>query len=71
MKLREELLKDVESLDAADVLAVHGLIVTLKAHHVPTPEPTSARAYLQVRRALRSCSGSLSDDLDQMRSERI
>jgi hypothetical protein len=71
MKLREAILKDVEALDASDVLALHGVIVMLKAHHVPSPASSMATAYLKVRRALRSCAGSLGDDVIQMRDDRI
>jgi len=70
MRAKERLLKELDSLSHQDILKVYDLVLTLKGEHKPRPEREKG-GYMRARRALKDCSGSLSDDIREGRNERI
>jgi hypothetical protein len=72
MKLMEDVVKDMETLEPEAVLAIHDLIRSLKARREVPPAPRRASvAYERVREALRACRGQLADDVRLLREERV
>lgn len=72
MKIKEQAIKELESLDPLELVTVYEMITALKAR--PRERRTmmiGEHAYLRVRRALASCKGSLSDDILLIREDRV
>ncbi len=71
MKIKDQAIKELEELKPGDVLKVYDLITSLKRR----PEEEKRRAglppYQRVRRALKQCKGSLSEDILAEREDRI
>lgn len=68
MKIKEEAIKELETLRPAELLKVYDLIFSLKEKkQIEVPNA----AYLKVREALRQCRGSLSEDVLLGREDRI
>ena len=73
MKAKENLIKDLDSLDPGDVVKVYDLILALKgkAELRRLKSAAQAKGYLRVQRALSGFSGSLSEDILDHREDRI
>jgi len=71
MKIKEEAIKELEELDAAEMLKVYDLIQSLKRKPPAEREKENLLAYLRVKEALKQCKGSLSNDILSAREERV
>lgn len=70
MKLKEQLLKELDSLSQSEILRVYELVQTIKEQEKKGGN-NSKDGYMRVRQALKGCSGSFSDDIREERNERI
>ncbi len=72
MKVIDKTIEELNDLDPDDALNVFNFVLSLKGkHRKPVQPEASPAAYLAVRDALKNCSGSLSDDIIEERSERL
>ncbi len=72
MKVIDKTIEELNDLDPDDALNVFNFVLSLKGKHRKPPQAeASPEAYMAVRDALKSCSGSLSNDIVNERSERI
>ena len=73
MKVKERVIRDLDTLDPTDMVKVYDLILSLKrkgkSEAKRTPSPL--RGYLRAQKALEPCHGSLSDDVVADRGDRI
>jgi len=69
-KLKEQAMNDLNELNSIEVAKVYELIQFIKCRK-QHPQPLHNTAYLKVREALQTCSGSLSDDVYHDREERL
>lgn len=70
MILKERLLKELDGLSQSEILRVYELVQTIKEQEKRV-EKSSKDGYMRARQALKSCSGSFSDDIREERNERI
>lgn len=69
MSIKEETIRELESLEYDDVRIIYDIIQSLK-RRTQTRQP-NGNDYLKVREALRNISGSLSEDICNERADRI
>jgi len=62
MQVKERLIKEIQDLPPEDLMNVYEMVLDLKEQ-----KP----AYLEVQEILKKCRGSLSDDISQLREDRI
>lgn len=72
-KIKNETIKALEGLDASELLLVYDMILNLKKGRREYDARTHEKQppYKQVREALRSCPGQLSNDVISSRKDRI
>ena len=71
MKLKEQAIKKLDELKPEALARVYDLIVELKGTEQAEKSKTATADYIKVRKALKQCKGSLSDDIIQEREDRI
>ena len=71
MKLKELAIHEFMKLDTDNMVRVYELIQFLRSKIQRGDREHSDSSYLKVRRALRQCSGSLTEDILSERSNRI
>ena len=72
MKIKEQTIKELDSLSPSELMMVYEVIISLKTeskkqHKVSEGEP----AYLRVRKALNQCKGALDEDILLLREDRV
>ena len=72
MKIKEQTIKELDSLSPSELMTVYEVIISLKTetkkqHKLREGEP----AYLRVRKALNHCKGSLGEDILLLREDRL
>ena len=70
MKLKEQAIKKLDELKPGALARVYDLIIELKRTNQAKKSKTTADDYIKVRKALKQCKGSLSEDIIQEREER-
>lgn len=70
MQVKERLVKEINELAPEDIMDVYELVLDLKKQKVP-PSKGAIPAYRRVQEILKKCPGSLSDDINMMREDRI
>lgn len=72
MKIKDEIIKKLESLEPSELMRIYEIITVLgDSHKKPTVKKERPPAYLVVRNALKQCKGSLSEDIILWREDRI
>ncbi|HLE87270.1 MAG TPA: hypothetical protein VI727_06370 [Candidatus Brocadiaceae bacterium] len=71
MKIKEQTIKELESLGPSELMTVYEMIISLKARHGKRESSAGEPSYLRVRKALKQCKGSLSEDIKLVREDRI
>ncbi len=71
MKVKEQVIEALNELKPEETLIVYDLILSLKSKVEVKGINKSLSAYLKVRKALRQCKGSLSEDILKGREDRI
>ncbi len=71
MKIKEQTIKELESLGPSELMTVYEMIISLKARDRKRGSRKGEPAYLRVRKALKHCKGSLSEDIKLLREDRI
>ena len=71
MKIKEQTIKELESLGPSELVTVYEMIISLKARRGKRESREGEPAYLRVRKALKQCKGSLSDDIKSLREDRM
>lgn len=70
MRVREQLIKEIQDLPPQDLMDVYEMVLDLKEQkniRLKDAKP----AFLEVQEILKKCPGSLSDDIRQLREDRI
>jgi hypothetical protein len=70
-KIKEQTIKELEMLAPDELLKMYDLILSLKNTHHKEKTHIPASEYLKVREALRTCKGSLSEDIVLERDDRV
>jgi len=70
VRAKEKLLRELDALSNRNILKVYDLVLSLKEQNKPK-KVKSTKYYLRVREALKNCSGSLADDIEEERNERV
>lgn len=71
MKIKDQTVKELETLDPAELHVVYELIKSLKGKAGRRPASKAKESYQKAREALRACKGAMSDDILQGRQDRI
>ena len=72
MKIKDQAVKELESLNPSELAAVYEMITSFKKAGRGEPKPRAVEpAYLSVRKGLAKCKGSLSDDILLLREDRV
>ena len=71
MKLKEQAIKKLDELKPEALARLYDLIIELKRADQAKKSGTAGADYIKVRKALKQCKGSLSDDIIQERADRI
>ncbi len=69
MKIKEQLLKELDSLKPSEVIMVYDLMLSLKGKEKVAAK--TSRSYIKVREALRDYKGVMSNDILMAREDRI
>ena len=70
MQVKERLIKEIQELPPEDLMDVYEMVLDLKEQKSTRLKDVKP-AYLEVQEILKKCSGSLSDDISQLREDRI
>ena len=71
VKLKEQAIKELDELKPEALARVYDLIIELKRSDQAKKTKATTADYLKVRKALKQCKGSLSEDILQEREDRI
>lgn len=71
MKIKEQTIKELETLGPSDLCVVYDLIQLMKVKHKKKPVEGAGQAYHRVRNILKHCKGSMSNDIINSRADRI
>lgn len=71
MKIKEQTLKELETLSPSELNIVYDLIFSLKSKMDRKQIGKPHQAYKRVRDILKVCHGTLSDDVIRLREDRI
>ena len=71
MKVKEETIKELETLTPNELMMVYELILSFKGRKPKQRSKTNLQTYTKVRNALKNCKGSLSEDILAAREERV
>ena len=72
MKAIDKTIEELKNLDPDEALNVFNFVLSLKdKSRKPIDQEPSPEGYLGVRDALKNCSGSLSEDIVEERSDRL
>ncbi len=63
MKIKEQAIKELETLKPVEVMRVYDLILSLKDKRQKRIAKEALPSYMRVREALKQCKGSLSEDI--------
>jgi len=69
MKIKEQLVKELDSLKPSDALMVYGLMLSLRGREKVAAQ--TSRSYIKVREALSAYKGVMSKDILSAREDRI
>ncbi len=70
MQVKERLINEIQELPPEDLMNVYEMVLDLKERK-STRTKDAKLAYLEVQEILKKCPGSLSDDISQLREDRI
>lgn len=70
MKIKDQALKELATLDSSDTHIVYDLILSMKMKNAKRERNKSKLAHQKVRELLRPCKGSLSEDILKARQDR-
>ncbi|MDI6795035.1 MAG: hypothetical protein QME81_19565 [bacterium] len=71
MKVKEQAIKELETLKPAEVMMVYDLILLFKGNMPEQRVKERLPAYIRVRNALKQCKCSISEDILSAREDRI
>jgi len=71
LNIKEEIIKELNELKPEALARVYDLITELKRTSQSKKSKMIAADYIKVRKALKQCKGSLSEDIIQERQDRI
>ena len=71
MKMKDKTIKELEGLKPDDLLKVYDLVLSLKRDLDKKAKGETTPPYVRVREALKSCKGSLSEDILSLREDRV
>lgn len=71
MKIKEQTIKELESLGPSELITVYEMIISLKTKKKQYKLRKGEPPYLKVRKALNQCKGSLGEDITLLREDRI
>ena len=71
MKVKAEIIKELENLNPNELMMVYELILSFKGRKPKQRSKTDLPIYRKVRNALKQCKGSLSEDILAAREERV
>jgi len=70
IQIRERLIKEIQTLSPEEIVNIYELVLDIKRKRgklAKKEEPS----YLKVQEILKKCKGSFSEDIRQMREDRI
>lgn len=71
MKIKEQAIKELETLKPVEVMRVYDWILSLKDKRPKKIAKEALPGYMRVREALKQCKGSLSKDILSNRKDRV
>jgi len=70
MQVKERLIEEIQDLPPQDLMDVYEMVLDLKEQKTIRTKDAKP-AFLEVQEILKKCPGSLSDDIRQLREDRI
>lgn len=71
MKIKEQTIKELETLGPSDLYVVYDLIQSMKVKQKKQRSSGTGQGYQRVRDILKHCKGSMSDDILNDRADRV
>jgi len=72
MKIREQAIKALESLQRQELMTVYDMMLSLKKRGQKEKcSSEKIEAYKKARSALQTCAGNMSDDIILLRKDRV
>ncbi len=71
MKVKEQAIKELETLKPTELMMVYDLILLFKGKIPKQSGKERLPAYIRVRNAIKQCKGSISEDILLAREDRI
>lgn len=71
MKIKEQLLKEIDALRPSDVMVVYDMMLSLKVKATEQGPVKQSKAYIKVREALSGYKDSMSKDILLAREDRV
>lgn len=75
MKIKEQTIKELENMNSTELMIIYDFILSFKrkdVEHIEDKRNDNGReSYMKVRNALKSCKGSMSEDISLEREDRI
>ena len=71
MKLKNELIKEIDELDHKNMMVIYDMVRSIKSDKLLTKKNNLPTHEIKSRQVLKKIVGSLSDDINQLREERI
>ena len=71
MKIKDQAIRELEELKPGDLLKIYDLILSLKRRPEGGRKKSGMPPYRRVRKALKQCKRSLSEDIMEAREDRI
>ncbi|MHB1646606.1 MAG: hypothetical protein EVG15_09810 [Candidatus Acididesulfobacter diazotrophicus] len=70
MKLKDQTIKELESLEPSEIIKVYDMVIALKSVQIKSVKKAGL-SYIKARKALENIKGSLGKDIVLLREERI
>ena len=75
MKIKEQAMRELETMNPSGLMMIYDLILSLKnqsvENHVRVKRNKTTQSYMKVRNALKECRSSLSEDVLSAREDRV
>jgi hypothetical protein len=71
MKIKDQAIRELEEMKPGDLVKIYDLILSLKRRPEEGRRKSGISPYGRVRKALKRCKGSFSEDIMAAREDRI
>ena len=72
-KIKQRIVDALDSVNPDEMLTIYSVVCGLASGHTPRSEvrPPQPDSFVRVRKALQGCRGAMTDDVLQLREDRV